>query len=59
MSSPRGREKDPIKLVNSRQIEFDLSESSDFVLVPRETLERILKRLKVIEEEPDRWQVSR
>ena len=58
MSSPQDRKKDPIKLANSRQIEFDLMESGDFVLVPRETLEWILERLTLMEELV-RWRESR
>jgi len=58
MSSPQGREKDPIKLTNSRQTGLDLMEDNDFILVPRKALEWILERLRVIEEALDEWQVS-
>ena len=59
MSSPQDKgEKDPIKLANSKQIEFDLMEGGDFVLVPRKALEWILERLRVIEEELDRWRMG-
>ena len=58
MSSPQDRKKDPIKLANSKHIEFDLMASGDFVLVPRETLEWILERLTLMEEELARWRES-
>ena len=58
MPSPQDRKKDPIKLANPRQKEFDLMESGDFVLVPRETLEWMLERLTLMEELV-RWRESR
>ena len=58
MPSPRGREKDPIKLAGSKQMEFDFMESGDFVLVPRKALEWILERLRAIEEALNGWRMS-
>jgi len=59
MSSPQDKKKDPIKLANSRQKEFDLMKSGDFVLVPREALEWMLERLTLMEEALARWRESR
>ena len=46
------------KSVDLRDQESDLKESGDFVLVPRETLEWILERLTLMEEELARWRES-
>ena len=46
------------KSVDPRDQESDLMESGDFVLVPRETLEWILERLTLMEEELARWRES-
>jgi len=47
------------KSVDLRDQESDLMESGDFVLVPRETLEWMLERLTLMEEELVRWRESR